>query len=188
MNPPTTGTKVAPNRKKEMSVSGLQCASTRNSLGIAGKEDIEMLNKKIANMEEKHKKENDELKQYLIELEHNCFKYRSRIWQRTADSLFKIPINILRNVVGSDSDPLREVSNILDKMTSIDSSEEEKNSYISCEILSIDSSEGSEQSKSSQNLGRLSLLEARVKELENEVKFLKTLPPGLMETLGYKKM
>ena len=129
-----------------------------------------MLNKKMTDMEEKHKKENDELKQYLIELEHNCFKYRSRIWQRTADSLFKIPINILRNGVGSDSDPLREISNILDEMTSIDSSEE------------------SEQSKSSQNLGRLSLLEARVKELENEVKFLKTLPPGLMETLGYKKM
>jgi uncharacterized protein YukE len=139
-------------------------------LGIAGKEDIEIIMKKMTDMEEKHKKENDELKQYLIELEHNCFKYRSRIWQRTADSLFKIPINILRNGVGSDSDPLREVSNILDEMTSIDSSEE------------------SEQSKSSQNLGRLSLLEARVKELENEVKFLKTLPPGLMETLGYKKM
>ena len=33
-----------------------------------------------------------------------------------------------------------------------------------------------------------SLLEARVKELEAEVKYLKTLPPGLMETLGYKKM
>ena len=33
-----------------------------------------------------------------------------------------------------------------------------------------------------------SLLEARVKELEAEVKYLKTLPPGLMETLGYKKV
>ena len=147
-----------------------------------------MLNKKMTDMEEKHKKENDELKQYLIELEHNCFKYRSRIWHRTADSLFKIPINILRQSVGSDSDPLREVSNILDEMTSIDSSEEEKNSYISCEVLSIDSSEENEQSKPSQNLSKISLLEARVKELEDEVKFLKTLPPGLMETLGYKKI
>ena len=171
-----------------MSVSILQCASTRSSLGVAGKEDIEMLNKKMTDMEEKHKKENDELKQYLIEIEQNFFKYRSRIWQRTADSLFKTPINILREDVGSDSNSLREVSNILDEMTSIDSSEEEKMSHLSFEILSIDSSEGSEQSKPTQNLGRLSLLETRVKELEDEVKYLKTLPPGLMETLGYKKM
>jgi hypothetical protein len=171
-----------------MSICALQCASTRSGLGIAGKEDIEIIMKKISEIEEKHKKEKDELKQYLIELEDLIASSTERSWHRTADSLFKIPINTLRKAVGSDSDPLREVSHILDEMTSIDSSEEEKNSYISCEVLSIDSNEGNKQSKPSQNLSKISLLEARVKELEDEVKFLKTLPAGLMETLGYKKI
>jgi hypothetical protein len=35
---------------------------------------------------------------------------------------------------------------------------------------------------------RINTLESRVKELEDEVKYLKTLPQGLMETLGYKKI
>ena len=48
--------------------------------------------------------------------------------------------------------------------------------------------ESSIQKNSEKQEDRINTLEARVKELEDEVKYLKTLPLGLMETLGYKKM
>lgn len=102
-----------------MSISGLQCASTRSGLGIAGKQDIEIIMKKMTDMEEKHKKENDTLLSLLSQLD----------------------------------------------------------------IIT----QSSIQKSSEKQEDRINTLEARVKELEDEVKFLKTLPPGLMETLGYKK-
>jgi len=43
------------------------------------------------------------------------------------------------------------------------------------------------QKNSEKQEDKINTLEARVKELEDEVKYLKTLPQGLMETLGYKK-
>ena len=42
--------------------------------------------------------------------------------------------------------------------------------------------------KKTQLEDRIKELETKNKELEAEVKYLKTLPPGLMETLGYKKI
>ena len=44
------------------------------------------------------------------------------------------------------------------------------------------------QKNSEKQEDRINTLEAHVKELQAEVKFLKTLPSGLMETLGYKKI
>ena len=103
-----------------MSVSSLQCASTRSSLGIAGKEDIEMLYKMISELEKTNKEKNDMLVSLL------------------------------------------------------------------CQLANI--TESSIQKSSEKQEDRINTLKARVKELEDEVKFLKTLPSGLMETLGYKKM
>lgn len=103
-----------------MSVSVLQCASTRNSLGIAGKDDIEMLNKKMTDMEETNKEKNDMLLSLLCQLD------------------------------------------IITQYSIQKSSEKQED--------------------------RINTLEAHVKELQAEVKYLKTLPPGLMETLGYKKI
>ena len=103
-----------------MSVSVLQCASTRRSLGIAGKEDIEMLYKMISELEKTNKEKNDMLVSLL------------------------------------------------------------------CQLANI--TESSIQKSSEKQEDRINTLEARVKELEDEVKYLKTLPSGLMETLGYKKM
>ena len=103
-----------------MSVSVLQCASTRSSLGIAGKEDIEMLNKKITDMEETNKEKNEMLLSLLSQLD----------------------------------------------------------------IIT----QSSIQKSSEKQEDRINTLEAYVKELQAEVKYLKTLPPGLMETLGYKKI
>jgi predicted RNase H-like nuclease (RuvC/YqgF family) len=48
--------------------------------------------------------------------------------------------------------------------------------------------ESSIKKNSEKQDNRINTLESRVKELEDEVKYLKTLPQGLMETLGYKKI
>ena len=103
-----------------MSVSGLQCASTRSSLGIAGKEDIEMLYKTISELEKTNKEKNEMLLSLLSQLA----------------------------------------------------------------IIT----QSSIQKSSEKQEDRINTLEAYVKELQAEVKFLKTLPSGLMETLGYKKI
>jgi hypothetical protein len=103
-----------------MSVSGLQCASTRSSLGIAGKEDIEIIMKKISELEKTNMEKNEMLLSLLSQLD----------------------------------------------------------------IIT----QSSIQKSSEKQEDRINTLEARVKELEDEVKYLKTLPQGLMETLGYKKI
>jgi hypothetical protein len=103
-----------------MSISNLQCAQTRSGLGIAGKDDIEIIMKKISELEKTNKEKTDML------------------------------LALLRQ---------------LDIIT-----------------------QSSIQKNSEKQEDRINTLEARVKELEDEVKFLKTLPTGLMETLGYKKI
>ena len=103
-----------------LSVETLKSVKTRSSLGIAGKEDIEMLYKMISELEKTNKEKNDMLVSLL------------------------------------------------------------------CQLANI--TESSIQKSSEKQEDRINTLEARVKELEDEVKYLKTLPSGLMETLGYKKM
>ena len=103
-----------------MSISNLQCAQTRSGLGIAGKDDIEIIMKRISELEKTNKEKNEMLLSLLSELA----------------------------------------------------------------IIT----ESSIKKNSEKQEDRINTLEARVKELEDEVKYLKTLPQGLMETLGYKKM
>jgi hypothetical protein len=103
-----------------MSIRLLECAQTRSGLGIAGKDDIEIIMKKISELEKTNKEKTDML------------------------------LALLRQ---------------LDIIT-----------------------QSSIQKNSEKQEDRINTLEARVKELEDEVKFLKTLPTGLMETLGYKKI
>ena len=105
---------------QQQSVETLKSVETRSRLGIAGKEDIEMLYKTISELEKTNKEKNDMLLSLLSQLD----------------------------------------------------------------IIT----QSSIQKNSEKQEDRINTLEAHVKELQAEVKFLKTLPSGLMETLGYKKM
>ena len=75
------------------------------------------------------------------------------------------------------------------KISELEKTNKEKNEM----LLSLLSqlaiiTQSSIQKSSEKQEDRINTLEAYVKELQAEVKFLKTLPSGLMETLGYKKI
>jgi len=111
-----------------MSISNLQCAQTRSGLGIAGKDDIEIIMKRISELEKTNKEKNE----MLLSL------------------LSKFALSLLSELA----------------------------------IIT----ESSIKKNSEKQEDKINTLEGRVKELEDEVKYLKTLPQGLMETLGYKKI
>jgi chromosome segregation ATPase len=71
----------------------------------------------------------------------------------------------------------------------LEKTNKEKNDMLLSLLSQLDIiTQSSIQKNSEKQEDRINTLEGRVKELEDEVKFLKTLPQGLMETLGYKKI
>jgi prefoldin subunit 5 len=74
------------------------------------------------------------------------------------------------------------------KINELEKTNMEKNEMLLSLLSQLDIiTQSSIQKSSEKQEDRINTLEARVKELEDEVKYLKTLPQGLMETLGYKK-
>ena len=75
------------------------------------------------------------------------------------------------------------------KISELEKTNMEKNEMLLSLLSQLDIiTQSSIQKSSEKQEDRINTLEARVKELEDEVKYLKTLPQGLMETLGYKKI
>ena len=109
-----------------------------------------------------------------------------RVQQQSVQSLKSVETHADLGIAGKD-DIITQFS--VKKISELEKTNKEKNDMLVsllCQLANI--TESSIQKSSEKQEDRINTLEARVKELEDEVKYLKTLPSGLMETLGYKKM
>ena len=109
-----------------------------------------------------------------------------RLQQQSVQSLKSVETRGGLGIAGKD-DIITQFS--MKKISEIEKTNMEKNEMLLSLLSQLDIiTQSSIQKNSEKQEDRINTLEAHVKELQAEVKFLKTLPSGLMETLGYKKM
>ena len=109
-----------------------------------------------------------------------------RVQQQSVQSLKSVETHADLGIAGKD-DIITQFS--MKKISEIEKTNMEKNEMLLSMLSQLAIiTQSSIQKSSEKQEDRINTLEAYVKELQAEVKFLKTLPSGLMETLGYKKM